>query len=63
MAIANGFQGVFCVENYGGDGLSVCASNERYLRRILPKRADYALGESRVQQPGLPHTARAEAAH
>jgi sugar phosphate isomerase/epimerase len=61
MAIANGFQGVICVENYGGDGLSVCASNERYLRRILPKRADYALGESRVDQPRLPQPAGAQA--
>jgi sugar phosphate isomerase/epimerase len=61
MAIANGFQGVICVENYGGDGLSVCASNERYLRRVLPKRADYALGESSVDQPRLPGAVRAPA--
>ncbi len=36
-AIAHGFRGAFCVEHYGGDGLSVCASNREYLRRILPK--------------------------
>ncbi|MFO7244061.1 MAG: sugar phosphate isomerase/epimerase family protein [Actinomycetes bacterium] len=54
MAIANGFQGVICVENYGGDGLSVSAANERYLRRILPRTPDYTLGVSRVQQPTLP---------
>ncbi|HLT67288.1 MAG TPA: sugar phosphate isomerase/epimerase family protein [Microbacterium sp.] len=51
-AIEQGFQGVICVENYGGDGLSVCADNRDYLRRhVLPKRAGYALGESRVDQP------------
>src|SRR5690606_20688223 len=54
MAIANGFQGAICVANYGGDGLSVCASNERYLRRILPRTPDYTVGASRVQQPALP---------
>lgn len=50
-AISVGFQGVFCTENYGGDGLSVCASNRDYLRRhALPKRSGYALGTSRVAQ-------------
>jgi sugar phosphate isomerase/epimerase len=51
-AIEQGFQGVICVENYGGDGLSVCADNRDYLRRhVLPKREGYALGTSRVRQP------------
>lgn len=51
-AIGHGFQGVICVENYGGDGLSVCADNREYLRRhVLPKREGYALGTSRVRQP------------
>ncbi|WP_426323174.1 sugar phosphate isomerase/epimerase family protein [Microbacterium sp. E-13] len=51
-AIEQGFQGVICVENYGGDGLSVCADNRDYLRRhALPKREGYALGTSRVRQP------------
>jgi sugar phosphate isomerase/epimerase len=51
-AIGCGFQGVICVENYGGDGLSVCADNRDYLRRhVLPKREGYALGASRVRQP------------
>lgn len=51
-AIEHGFQGVVCVENYGGDGLSVCADNRDYLRRhVLPKREGYALGTSRVRQP------------
>ncbi len=34
-AVGLGFDGPFCVEHYGGDGLSVMAENERYLRRIL----------------------------
>lgn len=51
IALANGFQGVICTEHYGGDGLSVSASNQRYLReQILPRHADYTLGESRVRQ-------------
>ena len=37
-AIEQGFEGVICVENYGGDGLSVCADNRDYLRRhVLPQ--------------------------
>lgn len=35
MAIDAGFAGPLCVEHYGGDGLSVSAANEAYLRRIL----------------------------
>jgi len=35
FAIDHGFEGAFCVEHYGGDGLSVSASNRDYLRRIL----------------------------
>ncbi|WP_027348934.1 sugar phosphate isomerase/epimerase family protein [Halotalea alkalilenta] len=51
IALANGFQGVICTEHYGGDGLSVSSSNQRYLReQILPKRAGYALGQSQVRQ-------------
>lgn len=50
IALANGFQGVICVEHYGGDGLSVSATNRDYLRsRALPRRA-YDLGPSRVRQ-------------
>jgi sugar phosphate isomerase/epimerase len=37
MAIAHGFRSAFLVEHYGGDGLSVSATNRDYLRRILPK--------------------------
>ena len=51
VAISAGFQGIICVEHYGGDGLSVCASNETYLRnRVLPKTPDYVLGRSLVAQ-------------
>jgi sugar phosphate isomerase/epimerase len=34
-AVELGFTGPFCVEHYGGDGLSVSALNARYLRRML----------------------------
>jgi sugar phosphate isomerase/epimerase len=37
MAIDLGFRGAFCTEHYGGDGLSVSATNREYIRRILPK--------------------------
>ncbi len=37
-AIDLGFRGAFCTEHYGGDGLSVSATNREYIRRILPKR-------------------------
>ncbi|ACQ79802.1 Xylose isomerase domain protein TIM barrel [Beutenbergia cavernae DSM 12333] len=35
MAVEAGFSGPLCVEHYGGDGLSVAASNREYLRRVL----------------------------
>ncbi|MEV7998212.1 sugar phosphate isomerase/epimerase family protein [Pseudarthrobacter oxydans] len=58
-ALAAGFQGILCTEHYGGDGLSVSASNQDYLRRhVLPKTDGYALGSSQVaqgrQQPAQP---------
>lgn len=34
-AVESGFTGPFCVEHYGGDGLSVSARNARYIRRML----------------------------
>lgn len=37
LALATGFRGTFCVEHYGGDGLSVSATNRDYLRRLLPE--------------------------
>lgn len=40
MALAHGFDSPFLCEHYGGDGLSVCASNRAYLRQILPATRD-----------------------
>jgi sugar phosphate isomerase/epimerase len=37
IMIENGFNSAFLVEHYGGDGLSVSATNREYLRRILPR--------------------------
>ncbi|WP_438381981.1 sugar phosphate isomerase/epimerase family protein [Asaia sp. BMEF1] len=37
MVLAHGFKSAFLVEHYGGDGLSVAATNREYLRRVLPK--------------------------
>jgi sugar phosphate isomerase/epimerase len=39
IALAHGFKSAFLLEHYGGDGLSVCARNREYLRRILPRKA------------------------
>jgi sugar phosphate isomerase/epimerase len=59
-AIENGFQGVICAENYGGDGLGVSAANRDYLRgQVLPKSAPYRLGTSRVRQTGAAAWGRA----
>ncbi|MGO1629695.1 sugar phosphate isomerase/epimerase family protein [Microbacterium sp.] len=35
-AVAGGFDGIFLMEQYGGDSLGVCATNQRYLRTLLP---------------------------
>ena len=45
-AIACGFAAPFCVEHYGGDGLTVMADNHRYVRRMIA----VALGE--IGPPG-----------
>ncbi|MBP2267108.1 sugar phosphate isomerase/epimerase [Pseudarthrobacter sp. PvP004] len=51
FAVSVGFQGILCTEHYGGDGLSVTASNQDYLRRhVLPKTDGYELGQSQVAQ-------------
>lgn len=34
-AVSLGYTGAFCVEHYGGDGLSVMAENRTYLRKLL----------------------------
>ncbi|TJZ91389.1 sugar phosphate isomerase/epimerase [Paracoccus gahaiensis] len=38
QALDLGFDSPFLVEHYGGDGLSVCAENRDYIRRILAQR-------------------------
>lgn len=43
-AIEFGFNGPFCVEHYGGDGLSVMAENLKYIRKMLA----VATGEMRM---------------
>ncbi|MDQ0851453.1 sugar phosphate isomerase/epimerase [Arthrobacter sp. B3I9] len=63
VALSVGFQGILCTEHYGGDGLSITASNQDYLRRhVLPKKDGYALGQSKVaqghQQPATTEPAR-----
>lgn len=50
IAVAAGFQGAICCEQYGGDGLSVSGSNRRYLQSILPETADYYPGLSKRLQ-------------
>lgn len=35
-AIEHGYRGAFLTEHYGGDGLSVSATNREYIRRLLP---------------------------
>ena len=37
MVLEHGFSSPLLCEHYGGDGLSVCAANRDYLRRILPR--------------------------
>lgn len=46
MAVDAGFRGPFVTEHYGGDGLSVSATNRDYLRRVLPRRIEPAGGRA-----------------
>ena len=65
VAIESGFQGVICMENYGGDGLGVSAWNRDYLRNlVLPLDDSYGaeLGTSRVRQPDLTNLRRSTTA-
>jgi sugar phosphate isomerase/epimerase len=41
IALESGFRGAFCVEHYGGDSISVGATNREYIRRVLPKQTPY----------------------
>ena len=36
-AIATGFSGIIITKQYGGDSLSVCATNQIYIQSLLPK--------------------------
>ncbi|WP_120522104.1 sugar phosphate isomerase/epimerase family protein [Arthrobacter celericrescens] len=36
-AVAAGFNGIILAEHYGGDSLGVCATNQKYIRTLLPK--------------------------
>ncbi|PFG30189.1 sugar phosphate isomerase/epimerase family protein [Paramicrobacterium agarici] len=36
-AIALGFDGIILMEQYGGDSLGVCATNQKYVRSLLPQ--------------------------
>lgn len=38
LALDAGFSGVITCEHYGGDGISVSATNRDYIRRLLPAR-------------------------
>lgn len=40
MALDVGFSGPLCVEHYGGDGLSVAATNRDYIRRVLRAKVE-----------------------
>ncbi|NAZ87254.1 TIM barrel protein [Kineococcus sp. T90] len=42
IALESGFRGAFCVEHYGGDSISVGATNREYIRRVLPKQTAWA---------------------
>jgi sugar phosphate isomerase/epimerase len=46
MAIEAGFRGAFCVEHYGGDSISVGATNREYIRRVLPKATTHQVFSS-----------------
>jgi sugar phosphate isomerase/epimerase len=36
-AVALGFDGIILAEHYGGDSLGMCATNQKYIRTLLPK--------------------------
>jgi sugar phosphate isomerase/epimerase len=47
-AISLGYASPFCVEHYGGDGLSVMAENRTYLRKLLAVATGAAMTASRA---------------
>ena len=48
VAIESGFQGVICMENYGGDGLGVSAWNRDYLRNLVLPLTTAGAGSARA---------------
>ena len=36
-AIALGYNGIILAEHYGGDSLGMCATNQKYIRSLLPQ--------------------------
>ncbi|WP_129787017.1 sugar phosphate isomerase/epimerase family protein [Promicromonospora panici] len=50
-AVALGYRGIFLMEQYGGDSLGVCATNQRYLRTLLPEEPPTSLGASHGPAP------------
>ena len=51
-ALEVGFTGPFCVEHYGGDGLSVAAENRTYLRKLLAVATGEVARASRAGRAG-----------
>ena len=52
-AVAVGYTGPFCVEHYGGDGLSVMAENRTYLRKLLAVATGEVARASRLSGVGV----------
>lgn len=52
-AVAVGYTGAFCVEHYGGDGLSVMAENRTYLRKLLAVATGEVARASRGAEVGV----------
>lgn len=50
QAVAAGFNGVFCCEHYGGDGLGISAMNQRYLRTLLESALTPAHNSAQFQE-------------
>jgi len=58
QAIASGYNGAFCAEHYGGDGLGVAARNRDYLRGLLRQCLS---GRDGVARPDREASARSSA--
>ncbi|WP_285723948.1 sugar phosphate isomerase/epimerase family protein [Psychromicrobium xiongbiense] len=47
-AISLGYQGIIMTEHYGGDSLGMCATNQKYIRTLLPKTGNSAKKEGQL---------------